>query len=110
MTKLDSIGRLLIPKETRKRLDMDKKEYEVIEKDEELIVRPVQKSYRLTENEMDFLRDVLNLTNPLGILDESQLQMFSDICRLTTSKCHKCDSYLYVNANGVYTCRKCKED
>ena len=47
MTKIDYAGRLLIPKEIRTRLDMAEKDYDFIEKDDEVVIRPIQRSYKI---------------------------------------------------------------
>lgn len=109
MTKIDYAGRLLIPKEIRNRLDMAENDYDFIEKDDEIVIRPIQRSYKISESEMEFLRDLLELSTSLGFIDDSQVQMLSEICKLTSSKCHKCDAYMYLDATGSYVCRNCKD-
>lgn len=110
MKKLDINGRIGIPKEIRERNGFKTDDaFEVFERGNDIIFRPLKSDYKVTENEMYIVRKLYNMIKDTDILEDSELNILKEICGITDVKCPKCGENLYLTSDNSYKCMKCGE-
>jgi len=110
MKKLDSIGRITIPKEIRIRNGYKTDDlFEIYERGDEVVLRAMKKNYTLNEMQMYIIRKLYNIVKDTDVLEESENTTLREICGFTDVACPNCGEPLYITADNSYKCMKCGE-
>lgn len=110
MKKLDSIGRIVIPKEIRIRNGFKTDDlFEIYERGDEVVIKAMKKTYTVNEFQMSILRKLYMMIKDTDILEESEITTLKEICGFTEISCPKCGEFLYLTADNTYKCMKCGE-
>ena len=95
MIKIDSIGRINIPKAMRERYGF---KYGVsvvaIDTGEGVLIKPAEGVYKVKESDMQVLREIVDYCKTLNVLNDDAALKLSEICKETEVKCPKCNRIL----------------
>lgn len=109
MKKLDTVGRITLPKEMRERNGFKPDDlFEVFERGDEIILKPMKKDYRISESQMSVIRKLYNMMKDADILEESEIMTLKEICKFTDVLCPKCNENLYLTSDNSYKCMNCE--
>ena len=109
MKRMDFNGRIGIPKEIRERNNFKADDmFEVFERGNDIIFRPIKSDYKVTENQMYVVRKLYNMIKDTDILEESEITILKEICGITDIACPKCGENLYLTSDNTYKCMKCE--
>ncbi len=110
MKKLDSIGRITLPKEIRDRNGFKQDDmFEIYERGDEVILRPFKSNYSINEEQMDVIRKFYNMVKDTDLLEENELDVLKDVCKCTDTVCPKCKAPLFLTKENTYKCISCGE-
>ena len=110
MKRMDINGRVGIPKEIRERNNFKADAmFEVFERGNDIIFRPIKSDYKVTENQMHVVRKLYNMVKDTDLLEESEIVILKEICGITDIVCPKCGENLYLTSDNTYKCMKCGE-
>ena len=110
MKQMYENGRITIPKEIRERNNLKPNDlFEVYERGNEIIFKPMRTSYTVNEPQMSILRKLYMMIKDTDILEESEITTLKEICGFTEISCPKCGEFLYLTADNTYKCMKCGE-
>ena len=108
MKRLDSIGRITLPKEMRERNGFKTDDlFEIYERGDEVVLKPLRTNYSVSETQMHIFRKLYNVVKDTDILDESELIMLKEACKITDALCPKCNEPLYLTSDNAYKCMNC---
>ena len=108
MKKLDGIGRITIPKEIRDRNGYKTDDlFEVYERGDEIILRPMKTNYSISEQQMTLVRKLYDIVKDTEVLDDSELITLKELCKITNTPCPNCGELLYLTSDNSYKCMKC---
>lgn len=108
MKRLDSMGRLTIPKEIRATYNFNPNtEVQIIDNGNGLLVIPVDMPYIITQSDMETLRKLYLMLQESGILDDYFTEKLSKITKETDSKCDTCGNKMFLTSDNTYKCYKC---
>jgi bifunctional DNA-binding transcriptional regulator/antitoxin component of YhaV-PrlF toxin-antitoxin module len=111
MIKIDSIGRINLPKDMRKRYGFN---YGVsvvaVDTGEGILIKPAEGIYKINESEMQILREIVDYCKTLNVLDDDASATLSTICRETEVPCPNCDKNMYQKADLTYYCSSCSKE
>lgn len=109
MKKLDTVGRITLPKEMRERNGFKPDDlFEVFERGDEIILKPMKKDYRISESQMSVIRKLYNMIKDTDILEESEIMTLKEICKFTDVKCPNCNENLFLTNDNTYKCMNCE--
>lgn len=109
MRKLDSMGRICIPKNIREAYNItENTDLQVIDNGNGILVIPSNRPYILTTNNMDTLREVYLQLKESGLLDNDYIGKLSKMTKETDMKCPECKSKMFLLSDNTYKCYKCK--
>lgn len=109
MKKVDNAGRVIIPKEFRKELNLDVGAgYEVIKDDDVIKVIPKEAAFKVYNEDMKVLRKMYLMLEESGMLDSYYDEILSRITKRTDVKCETCGANLFLNKDNTYKCFKCE--
>lgn len=109
MQKIDSVGRIVIPKSIRERYNLERgTEYELLETDRGLIISPKSMSFTIGEEDMKALRKLYIMLSNSGFLDTYYDEILSRVTKRTDIKCEKCQNYLFLTSDNNYKCFNCE--
>lgn len=110
MKKLDTVGRITLPKEMRDRNNFKTDDlFEIYERGDEIILKPMKKNYTISESQMSIIRKLYSMLKDTDLLEDSELSTLKEICRITDSSCPTCGELLYISNDNTYKCMKCGE-
>ena len=110
MKKLDAIGRITLPKELRDRNGFKTDDmFEIYERGDEVILKPMKINYSINESQMLLLRKLYVMIKDTDILEESELITLKEICKCTDIVCPNCKEPLFLTSDNTYKCIKCGE-
>ena len=110
MKKLDAIGRITLPKELRDRNGFKTDDlFEIYERGDEVILKPMKINYSINESQMLLLRKLYVMIKDTDILEESELITLKEICKCTDLACPNCKEPLFLSSDNSYKCIKCGE-
>ena len=111
MKKLDTVGRITLPKEMRDRNNFKADDlFEIYERGDEIILKPMKKNYTISENQMFVVRKLFSMDKDTDLLEDSELATLKEICKFTDIICPKCGEPLYLANDNSYKCLKCGEE
>lgn len=110
MKKLDSVGRITLPKEMRDRNNFKTDDlFEIYERGDEIVLKALKKNYTVNELQMGILRKLYSMIKDTDILEESEITILKEVCGFTEISCPKCGEPLYLTSDNTYKCMKCGE-
>lgn len=110
MKKLDSLGRIRIPKEIIVKNNYKANElFDIFEKDDGIFMRPTKIKYQITEEEMNLIRKIYNMIEDVDLLDENELEELRNMCKFTDINCPNCNRPLVITNDNSYKCINCEE-
>lgn len=108
MKKLDAIGRITLPKEIRDRNGFKTDDlFEIYERGDEVILKPMKVNYTINESQMSILRKVYSMVKDTDLLEENELSILKEACKCTDLVCPTCKEPLYLTSDNTYKCLKC---
>lgn len=111
MIKIDSIGRINLPKAMRERYGFN---YGVsvnaIDTGEGILIKPAEGIYKIKESDMQVLREIVDYCKTLNVLSDDATATLSAICRETEVKCPSCNKNMYQKADLTYYCSSCSKE
>ena len=109
MQKVDTIGRVMIPKKLREKYNLEKGNgYILIETENGLLVSPEEESFKICKEDMSSLIKLYIMLKESGFLDSYYDEILSRITKRTDIKCDKCGEYLFLTTDNTYKCYKCE--
>lgn len=109
MQKIDSVGRITIPKNIRERYNLEKgTEYELLETDRGLVVSPKSTPFTIGEEDMKALRKLYIMLSNSGFIDEYYNEILSRVTKRTDMNCTECGEYLFLTSDNNYKCFNCE--
>lgn len=109
MQKVDTNGRVGIPKNLRERLGITlDTTLEMYESDGAIVLKPKRDSYDITPLQLSVIRELYENIKGYGILDETKLNILRETARISDVICPECGSNMYVNSNKTFECPNCK--
>ena len=109
MKKIDSIGRVTIPKDIREFYKItDATDVQIIDNGNGILIIPSNRPYTITQNDMKTLRKLYIMLNESGLLDDEYSQKLAKITKETDSKCATCGSKMFLTNDNTYKCYKCE--
>ena len=109
MKKIDTAGRVLLPKEAREKVGITAdSELEILVNNNNIIIRPMEEVYTLKKNEMELIREVYKFVRDAMLLDDNKLIELKEICGYTDVKCPNCGEDMFVTPDKTYKCDNCK--
>lgn len=110
MKRIDAKGRIILPKEIRDRNGFKTDDlFEIYERGNEIIFRPMKTNYSITETQMSVIRKLYNMVKDTDILEESEITTLKETCGFTEIPCPTCNEPLYLTSDNTYKCMKCGE-
>jgi AbrB family looped-hinge helix DNA binding protein len=108
MRKIDSVNRVVLPKELKDIYGLQSGDpIEIVDNGNGILVKPIKTTYTINESQVDLLRTIYFLIKDATILDDEQLGVMKEICKITDTKCPMCGEDLCVGTNGSYICFAC---
>ncbi len=109
MKKLDLAGRITLPKEIRERNGYKADDvFEIFERADEIVLKPLKKRYSINENELSVIRDIYNMLKDTDVLEDSKLATLREICRLSEVLCPTCNEPMSLTEDNTYKCMNCE--
>lgn len=109
MKKVDNIGRITIPKDLRTKYNLEiGMNYEIIEENDSLKIKPLNKSFNISNEDMKVLRKMYIMLLDSGMLDNYYDEILARITKKSESKCAECGSNLFLTNENTYKCFKCE--
>lgn len=109
MKKVDNIGRITIPKDLRTKYNLETgMNYEIIEESDSLTIKPLNKNFTISNEDMKALRKMYIMLSDSGILDAYYDEILARITKKSESKCSECGAYLFLTNENTYKCFKCE--
>lgn len=110
MKQIDSLGRIVIPKELRERNGYKTNDlFEIYERGDEIILKPMKLNYSISDSQMLVLRKLFLMVKDIDLLEDSELNILKETCKCTDMTCPTCKEPLFINADNTYKCMKCGE-
>lgn len=110
MNIIDKMGRIGIPKQIRDQLNINTGDLFNIHRDgNKIILDTAEPSYHISQDDMNFIRQVYIMVAEMGILNGLDLENLKRICKSTDEKCEKCGNTLFKNTNDENICISCKD-
>lgn len=111
MKRLDVAGRITLPKEIRERKGYKTDDlFEIYERDDEIILKPMTLKYVIDDDQMKVLRKLYGIVKDTDVLDESEMGLLKKMCNVADVMCPKCNESLFLTAENTYVCAKCGEE
>ena len=105
---VDSIGRVLIPKDLREKYNLKPgTDYFIIEEKDGLRIEAQEKLFTISNEDMKVLRKLYLMLSDNDLLDDYYETILSKITRKSEIKCDKCNSNLFITNDNSYKCFKC---
>ena len=109
MRKLDSLGRICIPKEIRMNYNINEgTDLQIIDNGNGILILPANRPYSLSSNNMDTLRELYLMLKESGLLDSEYTEKLSKITKESDVKCKDCNTNMFLMSDNTYKCYKCK--
>ena len=110
MKRVDSVGRIVIPKEIRKELNLQSGAgYELVKEENGIKIIPLTTNFTICNEDMKVLRKLYVMLADSGMLDTYYDEILSRITKRAVIKCENCGSYLFLDNNeNTYKCFKCE--
>lgn len=110
MKKLDTVGRITLPKEMRERNGFKTDDmFEIYERGDEIVLKPMKQNYTVTELQMTIIRKLYSMVKDTDLLEESELGTLKETCKCTDTPCPVCGEPLFLMSDNRYKCMKCGE-
>lgn len=110
MKRIDIAGRITLPKELRERNGFKTNDlFEIFERGDEIILKPMQANYKITESQMNVLRKIYSMLKDTDVLEDSELVTLKETCKFTDMKCPECNEDLYLTSDNAYKCMNCEK-
>lgn len=110
MKKLDSIGRITLPKEMRERNGFKTDDlFEIYERGDEIVLKPMKLNYSISDSQMLVLRKLFLMVKDIDLLDDNELNILKEVCKCTDMTCPNCKEPLFITSDNTYKCMKCGE-
>lgn len=110
MIRVDSVGRVLLPKKIRERYNLkENTELNVVEGNNELILQFAEKKYLVNELQMEVIRELYIIANDTMLLDDTKLKVLAEICGASNATCPNCGNPMFLTSEDSYKCIKCSE-
>ena len=108
MKEMDINGRVTIPKTIRERNGFNASDmFEFYETSDGIVMKPVKNLYKIDDEQMSVLRNLYVMIKDTGLIDDTEVAIFKEICKFTDTPCPNCGEPLYLTANNSYKCMKC---
>ena len=109
MQRIDTNGRIGIPKNLRERVGIDlDTSLEMYESNGVIVVKPKKETYEMTPLQLSVIRELYDIIKSYDILDETKLGILRETARISDLICPECGSNMYVNNNKTFECPNCK--
>lgn len=109
MRRVDSVGRVIIPKDIRKELNLNTGSgYELIKEEDSIRIIPTESAFKVYNEDMKALRKMYLMLEESGMLDSYYDEILSRITKRTDIKCETCGANLFLNKDNTYKCFKCE--
>ena len=107
MKKIDSIGRVMLPKDMREDLNITENTNLKLEVCEGYLkITPTECMYKISKADMLELRKIYIALKQSGLLDEHYIEVLSRITNESNVKCEKCNCNMFVDDKS-YRCYNC---
>ena len=82
--------------------------FEIFERGDEIVLKPMQSNYKLSESQMMIIRKIYNMIKDTDLLEESEITILKEICKFTDVSCPNCKEKLYLTVDNSYKCMNCE--
>lgn len=108
MRKIDSVNRVVLPKELKDAYGLQCGDpIEIVDNGNGILVKPIKISFAINESQINDLRGIYFLLKDTTVLSDEQLSALKDVCKITDTKCPMCGEELCVGETGSYICYVC---
>ena len=108
MRKIDSLGRVCIPKEIRNAYNIDQNtDLQILDNGNGIIILPSSRPFIISNNDMETLRKLYVMLKESGLIDDEYSHKLAKITKETDSKCATCGSNMFLTNDNTYKCYKC---
>lgn len=109
MKKVDSAGRIVLPKDIRESYNLDVgQEFTLVECEDYLKIMPLQVKFEIANEDMKVLRKLYLMLYESGLMDDYYDEVLSRITKKTENKCEKCKKPLFLTTDNNYKCFNCE--